>query len=448
MKNEEEKIVILGAGLVGSLLATLLQKKGFEVTVMEKRSDPRSQNSEEGRSINLALSHRGIRSLKEAGIYEELSSSLIPMKGRMIHDIKGDLTIQPYGKAGQFINSVSRKLLNNLLISKAEQAGVHFQFGAKCEKVDLQKMEITLDQHGHLKILRGDLIIGADGAFSSVRKKMMLADRFNYKQYYIDHGYVELTIPATSGKFAMEPNYLHIWPRGQFMLIALPNPNHTFTCTLFFPFEGTPSFAHLATSQDLQSFFAAHFPDALKLMPDLDREFFQRSPSSMVTVECYPWVNNRAVLIGDAAHAIVPFYGQGMNAGFEDCRLFMSIAETHHFDWDLVLDEFQRIRKKDADAISELALSNFIEMRDKVADDSFLRRKKIEALLHEKFPEDWIPLYSMVTFSDLPYSEALKLGRIQEKAIETLPENPDEDDLRRVVELFNDLRQVDRTIHQ
>lgn len=421
-------IAISGAGLVGSLLALYLRKRGYEVSVFERRSDMRRSDYAGGRSINLALSNRGIRALEEVGLADELKKIAIPMHGRMMHDVKGNLNYQPYGKEGQYINSISRSALNIALMNEAEKVGVAFHFDQAIEKVDLVNTTLTTkngqrltDNEQHF-----DLIIGADGAFSAVRDAFRTSDRFNYQQFYIDHGYKELCIPAsTAGAFQLEKNALHIWPRESFMLIALPNPDASFTLTLFFPFEGSVSFDKIKTEEDVLTFFENTFPDAKALMPSLLEDFQTNPTSSLVTVKCFPWVKNRTLLMGDAAHAIVPFYGQGMNAGFEDCRVLNQLLDQHQDNWDTVLPVFQQQRKPDADAIAQLALDNFIEMRDLVADKDFLLRKKIEAKLHELYPTQWIPLYSMVTFHEnIRYSEAYTTGQKQKKIMDAVMAQP------------------------
>jgi len=434
MIKKNTHIAIVGAGLVGSLLSIYLKKRGYHVTVFERRPDMRKKGSEGGRSINLALSNRGIRALDEIGLAEPLKKVAIPMHGRMMHDRSGKLTFQPYGKQGQYINSVSRSGLNIVLMNEAENLGVEFVFDARISGVDTNKTSLLFSQQttadsrqSTIDHAQFDLIIGADGAFSAVRGSLQITDRFDYSQDYIDHGYKELSIPAGSDSaFQLEKNALHIWPRESFMLIALPNPDGSFTCTLFFPFEGRTSFDQLKTDDDVLQFFTDTFPDALKLMPDLLKDFNSNPTSSLVTVKCYPWVRNNTLLIGDAAHAIVPFFGQGMNAGFEDCRILNELLNNHHDDWAAVLLAFQELRKPDADAIAQLALDNFIEMRDLVAEPEFLLRKKIEAKLHELFPEKWIPLYSMVTFHDtMRYSEAYQTGKRQKKIMDEVMQTPD-----------------------
>ena len=420
--SKKSNIAIVGAGLVGSLLSIYLKKRGYEITVFERRSDMRKKGAEGGRSINLALSNRGIRALDEIGLAEPLKKVAIPMHRRVMHDRKGTLTFQPYGKQGQYINSVSRSGLNIVLMDEAEKLGVNFLFDQRVEKIDTQKTSIITPSSNK----EFDLIIGADGAFSAVRGSLQITDRFDYSQDYIDHGYKELNIPAgVGGSFQIEKNALHIWPRESFMLIALPNPDGSFTLTLFFPFEGKTSFDKLRTDSDVLQFFADTFPDALKMMPGLLEDFNSNPTSSLVTVKCYPWVRNNTLLIGDAAHAIVPFFGQGMNAGFEDCRILNELLDKHRDDWSAVLPAFQQSRKPDTDAIAQLALDNFIEMRDLVGEPEFLLRKKIEAKLHELYPEKWIPLYSMVTFyENTRYSYAYETGQRQKKIMDEVMKTP------------------------
>lgn len=424
--NSSKHIAISGAGLVGSLLAIYLAKRGYQVTVFERRGDMRTSDYVGGRSINLALSNRGLRALEEVELAQELKAVAIPMHGRIMHNRAGELSYQPYGKEGQFINSVSRSALNIVLMNKAEELGVALLFNQRITKVDLEKTTLTVDRGQSTVEHKFDLIIGADGAFSAVRSAMQITDRFDYSQDYIDHGYKELHIPpGAAGTFKLEKNALHIWPRESFMMIALPNPDGSFTCTLFFPFEGSPSFNQLKTDAEVSMFFENTFPDAVKLMPALLEDYNANPTSSLVTVRCFPWVKNNTLLIGDAAHAIVPFFGQGMNAGFEDCRILNDLLNQHDDHWPTVLSLFQQTRKKDADAIAQLALDNFIEMRDLVADAEFLLRKKIEARLHQQYPAQWIPLYSMVTFYDnVPYSVAYNTGQKQKKIMDEVMKRP------------------------
>lgn len=417
----------MGAGLVGSLMAIYLRKRGYKVAIYERRADMRRSKVVAGRSINLALSNRGWKPLAEVGLEAAINEMIIPMNGRMMHDANGNLTFQPYGKEGQAINSISRGGLNQLLIERAEAIGVTVHFNHKCIGVDHDKTTVSLEHNGEAIEVTADIIIGADGAYSAVRQAFQRTDRFNYNQRYIDHGYKELVIPAgAAGSFSIEKNALHIWPRGNYMLIALPNTDGSFTCTLFFPFEGDRSFDTLKTDEEIMGFFMEVFPDAVDLMPTLLADYKSNPTSSLLTIKCYPWVKNNTLIIGDASHAIVPFYGQGMNSGFEDCRVLNDMLDEHGDDWDTLLPLYQASRKPDADAILDLALQNFIEMRDLVADEYFLIRKKIEAKLNAQYPDQWIPLYSMVTFQeDIRYSEAIERGQQQKLIMDEVMKRPD-----------------------
>ena len=417
---EKKNTVIIGAGLVGSLLSIYLSKRGYKVKIYERRSDMRRQDMIAGRSINLALSDRGIRALEEVGLMDEIRKICIPMHGRFMHNADGSTAYQPYGKEGQYINSVSRGELNCKLMDLAEEKGAEIIFNQKCENIDWNKNKIHLENianHEQLTI-NYELCFGSDGAFSAARLTHQLQhDRFQYNQYYIDFGYKELTIPGGENRsFLLEKNALHIWPRGNYMMIALPNLDGSFTCTLFFPFEGEVSFATLDTSEKVRKFFEKTFTDAAPLMPTLEEDFLKNPTSSLVTVKCFPWIReDKFALIGDAAHAIVPFFGQGMNCGFEDCAILNSLIDKYSDNWTEILKAYQSLRKPDGDAIADLALNNFIEMRDKVADPKFLLQKKIESAFSKKYPDKWIPLYSQVTFCpQIRYSEALVNGQKQE----------------------------------
>ncbi len=418
---QTKQISIIGAGLVGSLWAIYLRRQGHQVTVFERRPDLRNSTLSAGKSINLALSNRGWQPLKEVGLQAELEKMIIPMKGRMMHDVQGNLTFQPYGKAGQAINSISRGGLNALLMNKAEALGAQFKFEHKCVEVDLAGTSFTWEHKGNTQTVRSDYIFGTDGAFSAVRAAMQKTDRFNYCQSYIPHGYKELVIPPTAtGGFAIDKNALHIWPRGEYMLIALPNLDASFTVTLFLPFEGQGhSFASLHSDARVMAFFKEVFPDVLPHMPTLLDDFNAHPAASLVTVKCNPWVKNQTMLLGDAAHAVVPFYGQGMNCGFEDCFELNKILQKHPDNWEHAFAEFNSYRPTNANAIADLAIENFVEMRDRVADKQFLIRKKIEAELHERFPDKWIPQYSMVTFNeDISYAEAMETGSLQKQIMD------------------------------
>lgn len=411
-QSAPKQAIVVGAGLVGALWTVFLARRGYKVDVYERRPDMRAAGYSGGRSINLAMSVRGWAAIDKAGIREKIEKVALPMPGRMMHSVEGGLTFQPYGKEGEAIYSVSRGGLNLELINiAASYPNVQFHFEHRCTDVDLQKPLMSFEdmRSGEHKTVDAPLIFGADGAFSAVRYALQRTDRFDYIQRYIDHGYKELTIPPTAdGRHRMDPEALHIWPRGNFMLIALPNADGSFTCTLFLPFEGAVSFEHLTNDDAVRDFFGRYFADAVPLMPTLLEDFWGNPTSSLVTVQCYPWQwQNRILLIGDAAHAIVPFYGQGMNAGFEDCTILDSMYEAYGGDWSRIIADFSRDRKKDGDAILELALRNFIEMRDLVGDPKFLLRKKIAARLHERHP-GFLPVYSMVSFSNTPYHIALR----------------------------------------
>jgi len=416
----KKEITIIGAGLVGSLLSIYLAKRGHKVSIYERRSDMRTEDMSAGRSINLALSDRGLLALGKVGLTDEIKKICIPMHGRQIHNVDGSITFQPYGKEGQYINSVSRGELNKQLMTIAEEHGVNIHFNEKCKTLDWNNDKIEFENTAgkQLPSSKADIIFGADGAFSAARLQHQLQhDKFDYHQYYIDCGYKELSIPPNEeGEFALEPNALHIWPRKDYMLIALPNLDKTFTCTLFFPFEGELSFDKINTEEKVKQFFATNFADVVPLMPDYVNEFFTNPTSSLVTIKCFPWVrDDKFALIGDAAHALVPFFGQGMNCGFEDCRILDELIEKNGDDWHKILSEYQTLRKPDADAIADMAANNFTEMRDRTADPKFLLQKKIEARLHENYPDKWIPAYSQVTFSPhIRYSDALARGNRQE----------------------------------
>ncbi|MBK8493675.1 MAG: FAD-dependent monooxygenase [Chitinophagaceae bacterium] len=423
---EKKHTIIIGAGLVGSLLSIYLSKRGYPVKIFERRSDMRKTDMVAGRSINLALSDRGIKALEEVGLMDDIRKICIPMHGRFMHNADGTTAYQPYGKEGQYINSVSRGELNCKLMDLAEQHGVEINFNQKCEHIDWNKNDILFEHvvTGQRTTNNGQLIFGSDGAYSAARLTHQLQhDRFQYSQYFIDFGYKELNIPAgENGAFLLEKHALHIWPRGNYMMIALPNMDGSFTCTLFFPFDGEVSFASLDTKEKVKTFFEKTFSDALPLMPTLESDFFNNPTSSLVTVKCFPWIReDKFALIGDAAHAMVPFFGQGMNCGFEDCSVLDSLIGKYDENWTKILAEYQQLRKPDGDAICDLALNNFVEMRDKVADPRFLLQKKIEAAFSKKYPDKWIPAYAQVTFSPhIRYSQALVNGQKQETIMQEI----------------------------
>lgn len=410
-----KKITIVGAGLVGSLLSIYLSKKGFLVNVFESRPDIRKENISAGRSINLALSHRGWNALKEVGVDDHIRNISLPMYKRVIHDINGNITEQPYGLSNEAIYSVSRSELNKKLMNFAEERNnVNIHFNSFCKHIELETGTATFLNKDNVKsTVLGDHLFGADGANSMVRQNLEQKFNFSNSVNFINHSYKELCIPANkNGTHILDCESLHIWPRKNFMLIALPNLDGSFTCTLFLSNEGEISFQALNTSQLVVDFFTKNFPDVLALAPSLEEDFFINPTSPLGIVNCYPWIyKDKVALIGDAAHAIVPFYGQGMNAGFEDCSVLNSLLNIN--SWNDLFSKYQMIRKINTDAISELSLQNFLVMMDKTANPLFLLQKKIERWFSVLHPEKWNPLYSMVTFSNKPYNEALELGKKQ-----------------------------------
>ncbi|MBU2947227.1 FAD-dependent oxidoreductase [Zobellia uliginosa] len=421
MKQSSKNIAIIGSGLVGSLLAIYLKKMGHTITVFDRRPDIRNIKFS-GRSINLAMSNRGWQSLAEVGIADEIKKIAIPLDKRAMHVIDKPIYFQKYGKEGEAIWSISRGVLNKRMIDLAEEAGVEFRFDEKVWNVNLPEATLfTGDtEKGEWKEYNYDIIFGCDGAFSRVRHKMQRRSRFDYSQNFIDVGYKELSIPANEdGSHKLDKNSFHIWPRGKFMLIAMPNIDGSFTCTLFMPFEGETSFDSIQTKEQAKVFFKTYFPNVRKEIENLTGDFFKNPTSAMVTMKCYPWTYwDKVALVGDSAHAIVPFYGQGMNAGFEDIFVLKQKIQKYGDDWEAVFKAYQEERKPNADAIAELSYRNFVEMSSKTADPKFLLQKKIEKYFASLHPDKWIPAYSRVTFSNRPYAEALALGDAQEKIMQ------------------------------
>lgn len=425
MPELSSKIVIIGAGLTGSLLALFLAKKGFSVQVYEKRPDIRKSQPESGRSINLALSHRGLQALKTLGIEQEVLKQAIPMLGRQLHPLKGEQTFIQYGKDdSQYINSISRADLNRKLISEADKYhNINFYFQHTTQAVNLQEGTILIKDTVLQKeeIIEADVFLAADGAGSIVRRTMEQQKGYQYSTEFLEYGYKEITFPPIGkGNFAMEKNALHIWPRGSFMLIALPNLDGSFTGTLFLANQGENSFEYLNTPERLEGFFESTFPDALPLLPNLKKDFFDNPTGLLGTVRCQPWYfENKFLLVGDAAHAIVPFYGQGMNASFEDCLVFNQCLEATKgkINWQDLFREYEQKRKINTDAIAQLAIENFYEMRDGVADEAFLRKKALEHLLENTY-EDYHSKYSLVTFHpEISYKEAHRRGNLQNELL-------------------------------
>jgi kynurenine 3-monooxygenase len=413
-----QKIAVVGSGLVGTLLAIYLKKLGHTVHVYDRSPDIRTVEFS-GRSINLVMSTRGWKAMENVGLEDEIRKIGIAVDKRAIHMKDGKLNYQNYGKDGEAIFSLSRGILNRKMIDLAEQAGVEFFFEHKIWDVTLSDatLHVGETERGEWTELKYDKVFGADGAFSRIRHRMQRQSMFDYSQEFMKIGYKELHIPANAdGSHKIDKNSLHIWPRGNFMLMALPNIDGTFTCTLFMPFEGENSFEELKDEQSLVAFFANYFPDTKEVIPDLIKDFFKNPTSYLVMMKCFPWTfENKVALIGDSAHAIVPFYGQGMNAGFEDIIVLGEMIEKYGDNWETIFDEYQKSRKPNADAIAELSYRNFMEMSSKTADDKFLLQKKIEKWFSDKHPEKWMPLYSRVTFSLQPYSEALAIGDFQDE---------------------------------
>lgn len=414
--------VIVGAGLGGSLLAALLGRRGYGIEVLERRPDPRVGPVEAGRSINLAISARGLDALDRIGLRDTVLKLAIPLRGRMIHPVAGGLAFQPYGTRGQAINSISRAALNATLISAAEGAGgVAFRFSRRCTELDLAAGAVTsVDaSSGEGPRRHAGTIVGADGAWSVVRTQLQRSERLDYSQEFLGHGYKELQIPAGSGGVhRLDPNALHIWPRGGYMMMAMANLDGSFTVTLYLPFQGADGFDGLQGPDDLRRFFDRAFPDAIPLLPTFVEDFFANPTGSLVTIRSRPWhLGGAAVLLGDAAHAIVPFFGQGANAAFEDCIALSEQLTRHPADRAAAFRGYETERRPNTRAIADLALANFHEMRAHVASPMFRLEKRAGALLHRLLPRWFVPLYTMISFTLIPYAEAERRARRQKLAV-------------------------------
>jgi kynurenine 3-monooxygenase len=423
-----QKLVVVGAGLCGTMLAIRLAQRGYSVALYERRADMRNTGFAEGRSINLALSDRGIQALKKIGLEEIVHTEGIPMHGRMIHKGLGETSFFPYsGSKNEYINSISRGGLNIALLNKAETyPNLSLHFSHKCEGIDFSSNTLHFFDEARMESLtvKADSIFGTDGAGSAVRQAMMSLSgriRFDYTQKYLSHGYKELTLPPLSGgAYSIEKEALHIWPRGDHMVIALPNLGGSFTVTLFQDFEGPMGLN--AIDRDLglaRAYFEKYFPDALALMPDFEQDILNNPSSSLGTIKCYPWaVEDKVLLLGDAAHAIVPFYGQGMNASFEDVYVLDELMERGFSSWSDLFMDFQRLRKPNADAIADLAVDNFYEMRDSSGDPIFQKKTLLEKRMEQEMPDKYFSKYAMVTFrEDIPYHEAMVRGRKQDEIL-------------------------------
>lgn len=433
-----DPIIIAGGGLAGSLMSIYLARNGFQVVVYEKSEDLRSAGAPSGRSINLALSRRGIEALGDVGLDARVLREAIPMRGRRLHEAGSQDVLLPYGRReNEYINSVSRTELNRILLDAAEAAGVNFRFDFTVESVDPDSntARVLSSESGDAVDITYTALIGADGAASAVRTSLDAQVDLGVSQELLEHGYKELTIPpAEDGSFRLDPEALHIWPRGTHMLIALPNTDRSFTCTLFMANDGDPGFEQVRTAEDLMSFFEASFPDATELIPELETEFFGNPTGILGTIRCRRWHVGNVLILGDAAHAVVPFYGQGMNCAFEDCARLDRILRSHlpagrsngdrrPADWSAVFAEFESDRRDDANAIADMALENYIEMRDRVADPEFRLRRAVALELGARMPEHFIPRYSLVSFHTIPYARALEMGRRQDDLLTRLTEN-------------------------
>lgn len=424
----KNNILVIGAGLCGSLLALRLAQRGHKVTLYESRPDLRKVDISAGRSINLALSDRGFKALRMAGLEDEARKICIPMYGRLMHDKEGNTFASNYsGRDNEFINSISRGDLNGILLTAAEKhENVTIHFNTQCKSIDIENTVAHFENYETKKEFsaQADVIFGTDGAGSALRKSYYLERKFlfSFSQNYLTHGYKELEIPAdANGNHLISKDHLHIWPRGEYMLIALPNMDGSFTVTLFLSYdEGEYNFNNLTDEATITKFFEEQFPDALALIPSIKDEFFNNPTGPLGTVKCSPWqYKGKTLLMGDAAHAIVPFYGQGMNASFEDVTVLDAILDQHpNASWDTIFKAYEKQRKQDTDAIADLAIDNYYEMRDHVANPLFKEKRKLEMNLEKAFPDSYFSKYSMVTFNeDIPYAEALKKGRAQDKAL-------------------------------
>ena len=417
-------VIVIGGGLVGSLLSIFLARRGLSVRIYDRKPDPRKSQIRSGRSINLTLCERGFAALERVGAKEKVRAVTTPAYGRMIHAEDGQMAFQPYGNQGEALYSITRNELNRVLLDVAEKEhGVELCFGAKCAGLDPDAASVTLEDQatGERRTERASCVFGADGAFSAVRLHLQKTDRFDFSQSYIDQGYKELTVPpAEAAAWGLNRNVLHIWPRGRYMLIGFANFDGSLTLALHLPHEGEVSFASLRTPDDLIALFTGSFPDTLGRIPNLVDDFFGRPVSSMVTIRCNPWVRGRVALLGDAAHAVVPSYGQGANCGFEDCAVLDACLDLYGNEWELALAAYERERKPNADAIADLSLRHFKELRDRVGDPRFLLSKAIERRLELLYPERCRSLYSLVSFTTLSYVEALCKTRSLEILVESI----------------------------
>lgn len=446
--KQDQVVHVVGGGLVGPLTAIVLARRGFRVELYERRGDMRKGKVEAGRSINLVVTPRGLVALDRVGLKDEVLKLAVPLGGRMLHGADGVQTYVPYGhKEGEVINAVSRGLLNVRLLEAADEyENINIHFHRRCTRYDTAARTLTFahEEAGKEETVAADVVIGTDGAFSAIRRALFeTVPNFNYSQSFLDHGYKELVIPpGENGESRLKNGALHIWPRGDYMLIGIPNIDGSLTCTLFLSYRGDPGFDVLKTENDVRQFFETVFPDAVPLMPTLLNDFFANPTGALATVKCSPWfIGGQALVMGDAAHAIVPFYGQGMNCGFEDCTALDDILESGVRGWAEIFRELHACRKPNTDAIADMAVENFVEMRSTTADRKFQIRKQVGFELENRFPDRFIPRYSMVMFHpEIPFAEARRLGDIQEKILEELCANindPSQTDWGRAEQLIN-----------
>jgi kynurenine 3-monooxygenase len=422
--SSNARLVVVGGGLVGSLLAIYLSRRGHGVDVFDRKPDPRRSNGTARRpSLNLTLCERGLAALDAVGLRERALALAVPAKGRRIHTVDGEIVYQPYGNHGEAIFSIARSALNALLVEEAERTrGVAYHFEQKCVHVDARTAQARFEhtRTGELTEVRSTKIFGADGAYSGVRLQLQKSELFDYSQQYSAQGYKELAIPAGSTQ-ALQADALHIWPRGDFMLMAFPNPDGSFTGALYAPFDGEESFEALGDETRLSAFMHEHFPDVASAIPNLSEQFFARPANTMLTVRCRPWSRaGNVLLVGDAAHSVLPWYGQGANAGFEDVLVLDHCMRTYGDDWEGAFAELEQLRRPNMDVMADLCNDHFHELRDRVADPRFLLRKALERRLQELFPDRFAPLYSMVAFTRTPYAEAVRIDRVQRRVIDRL----------------------------
>jgi kynurenine 3-monooxygenase len=420
-----ENMIIVGAGLVGSLLSVNLAHAGYKVRVYERNSDPRQINLQSGRSINITLSERGFQALDAVGVGDRVREFCIPVYGRIIHGQDGEITYQPYGNNNEAIYSIGRDDLTKELLSFAEKhENIEFYFNEKCSDIDLPTATLNLQnlETGKISQVQGDRIFAADGAFSGVRRKMQQLKRFNYSQEFCDQGYKEIIIPPRNDNWALDQNAIHIWPRGDFMLIGFPNLDKSFTLSLQLPYEGQISHESIKSPNDLRNIFETYFSDIWSLVEPNCTDYFHKSVEAMITIKCFPWTyQDKVALIGDSCHAIFPSYGQGANSGFEDCQVLMKCIEKHPTDWQGIFQEYEKSRKINLDAIADLCFEHFTELRKMVGDFKFLRQKTIERKLQKLYP-DFTSLYYSVSFTCMPYAEALRIERERQNVINKLEE--------------------------